>query len=47
VKRFFRPDTLVEAFGEAGFDADVSTTGAHFLFGTARRVRRASAMSRG
>ena len=35
VKRFFRPEELVRAFVTAGFDAEVDTTGEHFLFGTA------------
>ena len=36
VKRFFRPEELERAFGEVGLDAEVRSTGEHFLFGTAR-----------
>jgi len=37
VKRFFRPEELVRAFDEVGWDAVVQPTGEHFLFGTAQR----------
>lgn len=46
VKRFFRPDGLVEAFGDVGFDADVEATGEHFLLGTARRGHRTAGVAR-
>jgi SAM-dependent methyltransferase len=36
VKRFFRPGELEAAFGEVGLDAEVRSTGEHFLYGTAR-----------
>jgi demethylmenaquinone methyltransferase/2-methoxy-6-polyprenyl-1,4-benzoquinol methylase len=36
VKRFFRPHELEAQFGEAGLEAEVASTGDHFLFGTAR-----------
>jgi demethylmenaquinone methyltransferase/2-methoxy-6-polyprenyl-1,4-benzoquinol methylase len=36
VKRFFRPHELEVAFGEAALEAEVASTGDHFLFGTAR-----------
>ena len=36
VKRFFRPEELKAEFAEVGFEAEVSSTGEHFLFGTAR-----------
>ena len=36
VKRFFRPEELEAAFDEVGLDAEVRSTGEHFLFGTAR-----------
>jgi SAM-dependent methyltransferase len=35
VKRFFRPRELEEALADAGWRADVRSTGQHFLFGTA------------
>jgi demethylmenaquinone methyltransferase/2-methoxy-6-polyprenyl-1,4-benzoquinol methylase len=36
VKRFFRPEELQAAFADVGLEAEVSSTGEHFLYGTAR-----------
>lgn len=47
VKRFFRPEDLVDAFAETGFEADVSATGEHFLVGTAHRIHRPAAAPSG
>jgi SAM-dependent methyltransferase len=36
VKRFFRPEELEAEFAAIGFTAQVTSTGEHFLYGTAR-----------
>jgi demethylmenaquinone methyltransferase/2-methoxy-6-polyprenyl-1,4-benzoquinol methylase len=36
VKRFYEPLELVAALDDVGWDADIMTSGVHFLFGTAR-----------
>ena len=38
VKRFFRPEELVDALAAVGLHAEVEPTGEHFLYGTARRT---------